>query len=63
MYSAVSGFCMKRMETLELLFPGCLVASLVALSCFCASCTSFVNRAIEISVHSIELAPISNSRF
>ena len=33
---------MKRMETLELLFPGNLVASLVALSCVCASCASFV---------------------
>ena len=32
----------ERMETLELLFPGNLEAGLVALSCFCASCVSFV---------------------
>ena len=54
---------MKRMQTLELLFPGNSVASLVTLSCVCATRASFVLSRIEISVHNIELAPISNSRF
>ena len=54
----------ERRETLELLFPRNSAASLVAF------CPVFVRPvrplcygAIEISMHNIELAPISNSRF
>ena len=53
----------KRKEILELLFPGYLAASLVALSCFVRPVRPLCYWAIEISVHNIELAPASNSRF
>ena len=44
----------ERMQTLELLFPGNLVASLVTLSFFCATHASLCYREIEISVHNID---------
>ena len=71
---------MKRMETLERLFPGYLADSFVIMPIGVNSVVVypvvvrsvlffpvFVHplcyRVIEISVHNIELAPISNSRF
>ena len=54
---------MKRMQTLGLLFPGNLVANLVNLSFFVRPMLPLCYRAIEISVHNIEIAPTSNSRF
>ena len=74
MCSSVSGFCwslgetgrlywkmnsykyIKRMGSLELLFPGYGGSQAVFVRPLCY-------QAIEISVHNIELAPISNSRF
>ena len=50
----------EKMEALGLLFPGYLVASLAV---FVHPVRPLCYWAIEISVHNIELAPISNSRF